>query len=92
MITPDNITRHELLGLLVKVLGATDSGLVGISGEITGETRNTITLKSPTGQKTVAKEKTSLLIHTDSGDELLVNGSLLLGRPENRIKKRPKRL
>ncbi len=87
-ITPYNILRHELIGLRAKVAESRDPGLVGVSGVITDETKNTITLKGPKGSKKVAKEQVTLSIHTDSGDELLVNGSLLLGRPEERIKKK----
>jgi len=88
MITPYNILKHELVGLEAKVADSTDSSLVGFSGVISDETQKTITLKDPKGSKKVLKENTTLSIHTDSGDELLVNGSLLLGRPEERIKKK----
>jgi ribonuclease P protein subunit POP4 len=88
MITPYNILRHELVGIRASVAGSADKGIVGLSGTISDETLKTITLKGPKGTKTVAKENTTLSIHTDGGDELLVNGSLLLGRPEERIKKK----
>jgi ribonuclease P protein subunit POP4 len=86
--TPYNILRHELVGLRAKVVEASDSGLKGLSGVISDETKNTLTLKGSKGPKKVPKEHVTLSIHTDSGDELLVNGSLLLGRPEERIKKK----
>jgi ribonuclease P protein subunit POP4 len=87
-ITPYNILRHELVGLRAKVVESPDKGLNGLSGEITDETQRTITLTGPKGPKKVTKENTTLSIHTDGGDELLINGSLLLGRPEERIKKK----
>jgi len=87
-VTPYNILRHELVGLRAKVVESRDSGLKGLSGVISDETQSTITLKGPKGSKKVAKEYVTLSIHTDSGDELLVNGSLFLGRPEERIKKK----
>jgi len=87
-ITPYNILRHELIGLSAEVADSSDPSLKGLSGKITDETQKTITLTGPKGSKTVAKEKVSLSIHTDNGDELLVNGSLILGRPEERIKKK----
>lgn len=87
-ITPYNILRHELVGLKATVAGSTDAGLVGLSGVIMDETQKTITLKGPRGPKKVPKECTTLSIHTDGGDELLINGSLILGRPEERIKKK----
>ncbi len=87
-VTPYNILRHELIGLRAEVVEARDKGLVGLSGKIADETQKTLTLKSPRGLKTIPKEYVTLSIHTDSGDTLLVNGSLLLGRPEERIKKK----
>ena len=87
-VTPYNILRHELVGLRAKVAESRDPGLKGLSGVVSDETQRTITLKGPKGSKKVAKEHVTLSIHTDSGDELLVNGSLLLGRPEERIKKK----
>lgn len=88
MITPHNILRHELVGLKAEVADSTDPSLKGLSGTISDETKRTITLKGSKGPKKVPKENVTLSIHTDSGDELLVNGSLLLGRPEERIKKK----
>ncbi len=87
-VTPYSILRHELVGLQAKVEGSPDRSLVGLSGKITDETQKTLTLTGLKGSKKVPKENTTLSIHTDSGDELLINGSLLLGRPEERIKKK----
>ncbi len=87
-VTPYNILRHELVGLRAKVAESRDPGLKGLSGRITDETKNTLTLKGPKGSKKIPKEHVALSIHTDSGDELLVNGSLFLGRPEERIKRK----
>lgn len=86
--TPYNILRHELIGLRTKVEESSDKTLIGLSGRISDETEKTLTIKTGDGLKKVAKEHVVLSIHTDGGDELLVNGSLILGRPEERIKKR----
>jgi len=87
-ITPYNILRHEVIGLRAIVAESKSPGLTGLTGEIVDETAKTFTLKGREGLKKVPKEGTTLSIHTDSGDELLVNGSLFLGRPEERIKKK----
>lgn len=87
--TPYNILRHELIGLRAEVASAKDHGLVGISGTIIDETKNTVTIKGQKrSKKTVPKENITLSIHTEGGDKLLVNGSLLLGRPVERLKKK----
>jgi len=77
-----------LVGLSAEVADAADPTVIGKSGVIAAETRDTITLKSRERKITVAKKDATLSIHTESGLKLLVNGSLLLGRPEDRIKKR----
>jgi len=87
-VTPYNVLRHELVGLSAKVAESADPSQKGASGVITNETRDTITLTSRGRKRTVAKKDVTLSIHTESGLKLLVNGSLFLGRPEDRIKKK----
>jgi len=87
-ITPYNILRHELIGLLAEVAESTDPSQKGIKGTIVDETQKTITLKDKERKRKVVKENVTLSIHTESGLRALINGSLLLGRPEERIKKK----
>ncbi|MBN2517970.1 MAG: ribonuclease P protein subunit [Candidatus Altiarchaeota archaeon] len=87
-ITPYNILRHELIGLGAEVVESSDSAQVGIKGVIVDETQKTITLKIKERKRKVVKENVTLSIHTESGLRALINGSLLLGRPEERIKKK----
>lgn len=86
-ITPYNILRHELVGLRAKVVESSDPSQEGLEGVIIDETKNTLTLQKERKRR-LSKESVTLSIHTESGLELLVNGSLLLGRPEERIKKK----
>jgi ribonuclease P protein subunit POP4 len=86
-LTPYNILRHELVGLRAKVVESSDPSQRGIEGVIVDETKNTLTLQKERKRR-LSKESVTLSIHTESGLELLVNGSLLLGRPEERIKKK----
>ena len=87
-ITPYNILRHELIGLSAEVVESTDPSQKGIKGVIVDETQKTITLKEKERKRKVVKENVTLSIHTESGLRALINGSLLLGRPEERIKKK----
>ena len=40
--TPETLPRHELVGLYVEVVEASDPGMVGISGRVVSETTNTL--------------------------------------------------
>jgi len=80
-----NLRKHELIGLSVVVSGATDPSLVGLLGVVTDETRNTITVETPKGEKRVAKHGASFTFDVQGG--VRVAGDDLLFRPEDRIKK-----
>lgn len=45
MIRRKRIGQHELIGLDIEVISASDQGIVGISGTMTDETKNTFTIK-----------------------------------------------
>lgn len=89
MITPYNILRHELIGLEVEVLAACDETLKGVSGEVVRESKNTITVK--TGKKAVKKlpkETVTFKVKIPEKAVVEVDGRLLSGRPQERIKKK----
>lgn len=87
---PDNIARHELIGLLVEVDGSSNSGLAGISGRIVDETRNTFLIETQRGIKRVPKAGRSLNIAMPDGQKVRVLGNVLISSPENRINKKIK--
>jgi ribonuclease P protein subunit POP4 len=88
---PENLARHELIGLSVLVVGSTDRGLVGISGRIVDETRNTLLVETERGTKRIPKSNTSLTFTLPDGQRARVSGSILISRPENRINKKMQR-
>lgn len=88
-ITPRNILRHELIGLKAEVIDAKNKYLVGISGFILDETRNMILIGEPDGKKRwVIKEQVVLRIYLPDGKKVRVEGKVLVGRPEDRLKKK----
>ena len=89
MITPYNLLRHELIGLKTEVVGSPDKNQVGLTGEITGETKNTITLKTKEHtKKTIQKNQSKLRIQLPQEAVVEISASLLTGRPSERIKKK----
>lgn len=78
--------RHELIGLKMEVINSKNKNLIGIKGVIIDETRNTLVIKNDAKVLTLLKEQVTLKIFKDN-HEIKVNGELLVGRPEDRIKK-----
>jgi ribonuclease P protein subunit POP4 len=85
MITPYNILRHELSGLAVEAI--TRDGHK-VSGTIIDETRETIKIETSRGKKTTEKKNATYTIYTPGKAIVKIEGILLLGRPEDRIKKK----
>lgn len=90
-ITPD-IVRCEFIGTIARVARSSHDGNVGICGEVIGETKNTFAILHDGKRKTIAKE--SSIFHFKFPDRTVVeiNGRLLTGRPEDRLKKSIRRL
>lgn len=91
--TPDNLVRHELIGLPVTVSKATDPDREDISGRVVDETRNTLVIETGDTETTVPKDESvfRFALEDEGGeDEILVEieGTLLVGRPEERILKK----
>ena len=90
-ITPD-IIRWEFIGTEVRVARSSHDGNVGISGKVISETRNTFGILHDGKRKTLTKD--SSIFHFKFPDQTIVeiNGRLLTGRPEDRLKKSLRRL
>lgn len=91
MITPQNILRHELTGLDVRVEQAQNQYLNGISGLVVLETRNMVFVKNGTEVKKVAKKGVIFRFTLPSGKRVDVTGAVLVMAPEKRINMRIKR-
>jgi len=90
-LLPESLARHELIGLEVLVEDSLDPGLIGLSGQIVDETRDTFLLETERGIKRIAKANTSLIFTLPEGQRVKVAGSVLISQPENRITKRMQR-
>ena len=90
-ITP-NIIRCEFIGIDVRIARSSHVGNVGICGKVVDETRNTFTILHEGKKKTVAKDLS--VFHFKFADKTIVevNGRLLMGRPEDRLRKNVRRL
>ena len=93
-ITPSKLVFHELIGLQVEVVEATNPTLKGRRGKVVDEKRNMMLIRKKEGtEKMVQKNGTSFVFQIPahlSGKHaeryVKVNGNLLLSQPENRTK------
>ena len=86
--TRRNIYFHELIGLEVEIIDHTDSTLRGIKGLVVDETRNTLrVLTISDKEKVVPKHGGKFLFKLPKTISVEVLGDLIIGRPEERLKK-----
>jgi len=98
-LTPETLTRHELVGLDVEVVAASNPDAVGISGEVVVETTQLLTVERDTRVWHVPKADATFVFDVDceaqrasndvSGDEprtktVRVEGERLVARPARR--------
>jgi len=90
-VTPA-IVQRELIGLNVKVVESSHPGHVGIEGEVLDETRNTILILHKNKKKSVIKNTSVFDFTMQDGTIVEIDGKVIVGRPEVRVKKRVRRL
>jgi len=93
MITSKNIFRHELIGLYLEVVESPNSFLIGISGKIIDESKKTISVETENNSiKIIPKDVSTFHIFLPNGELVEIDGKILVNRPEDRIKKKYKKL
>ncbi len=90
-ITPD-IIRYEFIGTQARIAQSAHLGYLGLAGPVVAETRNTLTLIHQGQPKSVIKDLATFDFSFDDGTTVEVDGKLLVGRSEDRLKKGVKRL
>lgn len=91
MITAQNIVRHELIGLPVSVVDASNPTHRGVTGTIIDETRNMVFVETATGLKKIPKRRSIFRLQLPDGTVVDLDGSVLATQPEKRITMRIKR-
>jgi ribonuclease P protein subunit POP4 len=90
-ISPD-IINGEFVGTEGRITESRHSGYVGISGKIVNESKNTFTIMHGGTVKIVVKETAIFRFKVSDGTVVEIDGKLLVGKPEDRLKKHVKRL
>jgi ribonuclease P protein subunit POP4 len=93
MTATPSIVQHEFIGLEAKVVKNSNPDVVGIMGKVVDETRNTFTISLNDGEKKVVIKDTAVFEFVmPDGTVVEMYGKVVMGRPEDRLKKRPRRL
>jgi ribonuclease P protein subunit POP4 len=97
MRTRANLGRHELIGLEVEVLDATDKARIGTKGTLVDETRNMLTIKMTLNNSTekevrIQKKGTKVRVKLEDGPDgrastADIECDKIMFRPEDRIKR-----
>lgn len=80
-----DILKKELIGSEIKVTWAKNKANIGIEGRIIDETKNMLTIDTEKGLKKLIKKEIRMKLMKE---KTTINGELLVGRPEDRIKKK----
>jgi ribonuclease P protein subunit POP4 len=84
MITPENITRHEFIGLETSIVESNNLQVVGMHGKIIDETKSMFTIETQTGVKNMPKENSMWRFVLD-GVSTIVIGKAIAKRSYERM-------
>ena len=84
MITPDNITAHEFIGLHTEIIESTNPQVVGLNGMIMDETKSMFRINTENGMKSIAKSSNQWKFTIENKD-VIVKGSRISKRSFDRI-------
>ena len=90
-VTP-SIVQHEFIGLETNVVKSSNPDLVGITGKVVDETHNTFTILHDNKEKVVVKEIAVFDFALPDGTIVEIDGKVIMGKSEDRLKKRPRRI
>lgn len=89
IITPANILQHELIGLHATVAETTYKSMHKKEGQVVDETQKMLVLRFESGvEKKIPKESSEFIFTLPDSKKVAVVGKLLLGNPEERLKKK----
>ena len=87
-----DIVRHEFIGTNAEIKESNSLSSIGIFGRVVDETRNTFTVLHERKRRVVPKETSTIHFAFSDGTVVEINGKILIGKPEDRLKKTVRRL
>jgi len=79
------IASGELICLDAEVISSADPTLLGLSGKVVDETKNTLTIRTASGDKKVPKGVAVFRFRSTSGKRATIEGHSLVMRPEDKL-------
>jgi len=86
MQKPSNIIKNEIIGLEIKISKSANKANIGIEGKVIDETRNMFIINTLKGEKKIIKKGNTFEIKLPNGTVVEVDGNVLIGKPESRLK------
>jgi ribonuclease P protein subunit POP4 len=87
-----SVVQYEFIGLETTVVKSSNPDMVGLSGKVVDETRNTLTILQDNTEKIIVKDTSVFEFVLPDKIIVEIDGKVIMGRPEDRLKRRPKRL
>lgn len=89
-VTPA-VLQQCFIGLNAKITKSANPEYIGINGKVINETRNTLVILHEEKEKTIIKDVAVFHFTLPDGTVVEIDGKSIVGRPENRVKKKVKR-
>ena len=86
------VIQCNLIGLKTKITQSSNPSQVGITGTVINETRNTFTIIQGKKRKTIGKNQAVFHFTLPDTTVVEIDGEVLVGKPEERLKRRIRRL
>ena len=84
MISVENITSHEFVGLDTQIVNSSNPQIVGLNGRIIEETKSMFRINTKKGTKFIAKNNNSWQFRLQD-KQVIIDGSKITKRPFDRI-------
>ena len=103
MITSENVFRHELIGLYLEVADSKNRFNKGLCGYVIDETKKTLSIelesksdsdkmKNVNIEKIIPKNVAIFHFKLPNGEWVEIDGKILVNHPEDRIRKKYKKV
>jgi len=87
-VTPETLTRHELVGLDVRVVSAANPDVIGLEGTVVTETMQQLGIETESRVSHVSKDGATFEWTLPSGEVLETAGETLIARPARRTEQK----
>jgi ribonuclease P protein subunit POP4 len=87
-----DVIRQEFVGTQISISESPNQGYLSVKGQVLDETRNTFIISQKGQSKTIVKDQAVFQFQLANGTIVEIDGKLLVGKSEDRMKKIVKRL